>query len=50
MNSILDTVSELIDYIIADDDKYSDEEVFQLATRLQSLAQDCLDSIDYGSE
>jgi hypothetical protein len=50
MDSILETISNLVDYVIADDDKYSDEDIFQLGARLERLSKDCFDSIDYGSD
>lgn len=47
MNSMIETVTNLVDYLIADDNKYSDEEIFQLGAALERLAKDCYNSIDY---
>lgn len=50
MDNIIETITTLIDYIIEDEDRYSDEEIYQLAVRLENLKDDCLNSINYDTE
>jgi hypothetical protein len=49
MDSIINTITTLVDYLI-EDEAITDEQIFQLGVRLENLSKDCMDSINYTQE